>query len=174
MNKLNIPVILGTARAERRSEKVANFVLDEARKFGFNSELVDVRDHLYGHTKRNHPAEWAEIVKRSDALIIVSPEYNHGYPGELKILLDSLFEEYEGKPVGICGVSIGPIGGARMFVQLAVTCLELRLLPMHPPVLFGYAAELFDEQGKIKDNSYVERLTAMFEKIKREANLRQP
>lgn len=57
-------------------------------------------------------------MTRADGLVIVSPEYNHGYPGEMKLMLDQLYKEYNRKPVGICGVSSGALGGARMVEQL--------------------------------------------------------
>jgi NAD(P)H-dependent FMN reductase len=57
---------------------------------------------------------YVEKVARADALVIVAPEYNHGYPGALKQALDMCLEEYNHKAVGIVGVSAGPFGGARV------------------------------------------------------------
>jgi NAD(P)H-dependent FMN reductase len=65
----------------------------------------------------------------ADGFIIVSPEYNHSYPGELKMLLDMLFSQYAHKPVGICGVSSGAWGGTRMVEQLRLVCLAFHLGP---------------------------------------------
>jgi NAD(P)H-dependent FMN reductase len=56
-------------------------------------------------------------------------EYNHSYPGELKMLLDMLFSQYAHKPVGICGVSSGAWGGTRMVEQLRLVCLAFHLGP---------------------------------------------
>jgi NAD(P)H-dependent FMN reductase len=52
-------------------------------------------------------------MSRADALVIVSPEYNHGYSGMLKHVLDSCLKEYIHKAVGVVGVSAGPFGGTR-------------------------------------------------------------
>jgi len=66
----------------------------------------------------------------SDALIIISPEYNHGYPGELKMLLDLAPRKlYEGKYVGLVGVSSGSLGGARRIQQLMLVIIGLRAIP---------------------------------------------
>ena len=70
-----------------------------------------------------------EKARRSDGFIIVSPEYNHGYPGELKMLLNMLFSQYAHKPVGICRVSSGAWGGTRMVEQLRQVGLAFHLGP---------------------------------------------
>jgi len=88
-----------------------------------------------------------------DGLIIVSPEYNHGYPGELKMMVDMLFSEYAHKPVGICAVSSGPWGGVRMTEQLRLVCIALHLLPIGEAVHFPKVQELFDDQGQLLGKS---------------------
>jgi hypothetical protein len=96
----------------RQSEKAAKFMLERTLESGLESELIDVRDYRIeatDNTERSPPAQsLAEKVKKADGFIIVSPEYNHGYPRELKMLLDMLFAQYAHKPVGIYGVSSGP------------------------------------------------------------------
>ncbi len=172
---MNIPVILGTAREGRESEKAARFVLSEAKKYGLDSEIIDVRDFTTGVTDRTKTSakakKFIEKISKADALIIVSPEYNHGYPGELKILLDSAYEEYFGKPVGICGVSSGGLGGARMTEQLRLVCIELHMLPIREAVYFSGILQLFDSAGKIKDASYSDRLKKFFQELENYAKL---
>jgi len=128
-----IPIILGTAREGRESEKVARFMLEKALAFGLDSEIIDVRDYRLPATDNTKTSAEAirlkEVVLKADGLVIVSPEYNHGYPGELKMMLDMLYEEYFGKPVGICGVSSGVFGGARMIEHLVATCVRFYMLP---------------------------------------------
>jgi len=99
-----IPIILGTAREGRQSEKVADFILHETLNSGLESEIIDVRDYRVEATDNTGELPQAkkllEEISKADGLIIVSPEYNHGYPGELKMMLDMLYEEYSAKPVG--------------------------------------------------------------------------
>lgn len=128
MQKLIIPVLLGTGRDGRASEAVAKAVARELARFGFSSKLYDVRDFAATATEKTPPS-WARLMKRADGLVIVSPEYNHGYPGELKILLDSAFDEYKRKPCGIVGVSAGVFGGARMMENLIPVLLEFSMMP---------------------------------------------
>jgi NAD(P)H-dependent FMN reductase len=152
-----IPVILGTARAGRQSEKAAAFMLQKALEAGLESEIIDVRDYrllVTDNSKESPQAKkLAETVLRSDGLIIVSPEYNHGYPGELKMMLDMLFSEFAHKPVGICGVSSGPWGGVRMVEQLRLVCLAFHMVPTGEAVHFPKVQELFDDQGHLLGKS---------------------
>ena len=162
-----IPIILGTAREGRRSEKAANFVLREFQKQeGVETELIDVRDYRIAatdDTEEQEPAKrFSEKVSRADGLIIVAPEYNHGYPGELKMMLDMLYEEYNRKPVGICGVASGGMGGVRMVEKLRLVAIELQMVPIRTAVYFSNVKTLFDEQDNITDPSYPERLQKFF------------
>jgi len=156
-----IPIILGTAREGRESEKVARFMLEKALAFGLDSEIIDVRDYRLPATDNTKTSAEAirlkEVVLKADGLVIVSPEYNHGYPGELKMMLDMLYEEYFGKPVGICGVSSGVFGGARMIEHLVATCVRFHMLPTGEVLYFPKVQELFDEAGAIKKEAYHRR-----------------
>ncbi len=157
-----IPIILGTAREGRQSEKVAKFMLGEVKKAGHKSEIIDVRDFKPPATDNTEESELAKKlagkITPADALIIVSPEYNHSYPGELKMTLDLLWEQYEKKPLGICGVSSGMIGGARMVEQLRLVSVQLRMLPIFEVLYFPKVQDLFDEKGEIKDKAYSKRV----------------
>ena len=167
---LYIPVILGTAREGRRSEKAANFVLREFQKQeDVETELIDVRDYRIVATDNAgdlpEAKKFSEKATRADGFIIVSPEYDHGYPGELKMMLDMLYDEYNRKPVGICGVSMGQLGGARAVEQLRLVAIEFQMVPMRNAVYFSQINTLFDETGAITDNSYAERLQKLFEEL---------
>jgi NAD(P)H-dependent FMN reductase len=161
---MNIPVILSTARVGRQSAKVAAFVHS---KTTFNSELIDVRDWVKLATKK-YPQDQKELqekFKKADAFIIVSPEYNSGYPGELKILLDSFLDEYEGKPVGIVSVSAGSFGGIRMVEKLRPVLINLGMTPIRKMVVFKNIAEVFDQSGNLKDKSYIEKVESFIKEI---------
>lgn len=124
MEKPYIPIVLGTARTGRQSEKVARAVLHILKsREDIEIELIDVKKYIRGRTippsENNELTKpWREIVKRASAFLIVSPEYNHGYPGELKMLIDQEDDSYVGKPVVICATSKGIFGGARMIENI--------------------------------------------------------
>jgi NAD(P)H-dependent FMN reductase len=160
MNKLYIPLVLGTARIGRESEKVAKFVLEVMKSGGdIETELIDVRDYHLSYTQEENDniKEWREKASRGDGFMIVSPEYNHGYPGELKLFLDSLEKEYHKKPLGICGVSNGGMGGVRMAEMLKLVAITLYMVPIKNTAYFSNAPTLFESDGKIKDKTTWER-----------------
>lgn len=166
---LYIPIILGTAREGRNSEKAAQFIFSEVKKNEIETEIIDVRDYILKSTDNTGESaqakKLAEKISRADGLIIVSPEYNHGYPGELKMTLDMLYKEYARKPVAICGVSIGGLGGARMVEQLRLVAIELHMVPIREAVYFSNVSQIFDEGGKIKDLSYTQRVNTMLKEL---------
>ena len=99
------------------------------------------------------------MVARADGLILVVPEYNHSFPGLLKHVLDTNLKEYIHKAVGVCGVSAGPFGGARMIQSLVPVLRELGLVTIFSDVYFGTAGKLFDlATGKITDPAYSGRV----------------
>lgn len=168
MSSLFIPVILGTAREGRRSEHAARFVFEEVKKrVGIETELLDVRDFRLPATDDSEKTalekKLAVVIMRADGVVIVSPEYNHGYPGELKMMLDMSDGEYARKPVAICGVSSGAFGGVRMVEQLRNIITELGAVPTPEAVYFSTVEKLFDEHGAIMDDSYHGRVAKMLD-----------
>ncbi|MDD5172204.1 MAG: NAD(P)H-dependent oxidoreductase [Candidatus ainarchaeum sp.] len=164
-----IPIILGTARQGRESEKVARFMLNEVKSAGIATNLLDVRDFRLPATDNSKTSPQAKklaaAITKADAIIIVSPEYNHGYPGELKMMLDLLYEEYAGKPLGIVGVSIGPFGGARMVEQLRLVAIELQMIPIREALHFPNIQDCFDGKGMVKDEEYKKRVKKFLDKL---------
>ncbi len=166
---LRIPVILGTARKNSESKKVAGYLFKQARMYGFETELIDVEDYLLKKTDNSGESpkakRFARIVRGSDGLIIVSPEYNHGYPGELKIMLDMLYLEYFKRAVGICGVSDGPWGGVRMVEQLRLVFIALRMVPINNALYFANVKTFFDGRGNPKDTNFGGRVKGFFDEL---------
>jgi NAD(P)H-dependent FMN reductase len=159
---LFIPVILGTVRKGRASENVARFVYEEtSKREGVTSELIDLRDLKIAVDDAGEgikDPKFSATVMRADGLILVVPEYNHGYPGILKHVLDSNLKEYIHKAAGICGVSAGGFGGTRMIQNLLPVLRELGLVTIFWDGNFSGAQNLFDAQGKLLDQSYVKRI----------------
>ncbi len=159
---LFIPIILGTARQGRRSEHVARFVFEQTKKrVDVETELIDVRKlpmRLDDAGEQMKDAAFSATIERCDGIILVVPEYNHGYPGLLKHALDMNLKEYIHKAVGICGVSAGLFGGARVIEGLLPVMRELGLVTIFEDVNFGKVGTLFDEQGNLMEQSYVRRV----------------
>ena len=158
---LSIPLILGTTRKGRMSAHVARFVAGEIAKHeGVETELIDIAqlplpsDDAGGGVKE---AGFAAKMNHADALVIVTPEYNHSFPGLLKHILDSNLKEYVHKAVGIVGVSAGPFGGTRVIENFLPVLRELGLTTIYWDVNFGGVSKAFDEAGHLLEQAYVRR-----------------
>jgi NAD(P)H-dependent FMN reductase len=158
---LFIPVILGTPRQGRMSEHAARFVFGEVgKREGVETELIDVRELPFTSQDEGgaiKDASFSRAASRADALVIVTPEYNHGYPGMLKHALDTNLKEYVHKAVGVCGVSAGGFGGARVIENLLPVLRELGLVAIYWDMNFSSVGKIFDESGALLDESYVKR-----------------
>jgi NAD(P)H-dependent FMN reductase len=160
---LYIPVILGTVRKGRASENVAKFVFEQVKKRdGVETDLIDIRDLNLPSDDAGEQikhSRFSEICARADGLVLVTPEYNHGYPGMLKHVLDSNLKEYIHKAVGICGVSAGGFGATRVIENLLPVMRELGLVTIFWDGNFSGAQKLFDENGAITDEAtHVKRI----------------
>lgn len=145
LKPVKIQVIIGTTRQNRFSEKPAHWIFEEAKKKeGVELELVDLRDYplpffdepvspamfeIAKHEYSNEMAKkWTRKVSEADGYIIVTGEYNHGYPAVLKNALDYVFKEWVRKAVGF--VSYGNTGGARVIEQLRQVAIEFQMVPI--------------------------------------------
>ncbi|HWT00719.1 MAG TPA: NADPH-dependent FMN reductase [Pyrinomonadaceae bacterium] len=166
---LFIPVILGTTRQGRASENVARFVAGElGRRDGVETELIDIRDIKLPADDEGEAVKDARLsatVGRADGLVIVTPEYNHGFPGSLKRVLDTNLKEYIHKAAGICGVSAGGFGGTRAIQSLLPVLRELGLVTIFWDGNFSGAHKLFDADGKLLDESYVKRVDKFLKEL---------
>jgi len=156
---LSIPVVLGTQRTGRMSEHAAHVVLDELRRRPeVETELIDAASLPIPHDEAGAAAKdpvFAEAMNRADAIVIVAPEYNHGYPGLLKHVLDTNLPEYIHKAAGVVGVSAGIFGGARMIQDLLPVLRELGLVTIFWDVNVNNARTRFDDGGELVDDSFL-------------------
>jgi NAD(P)H-dependent FMN reductase len=160
---LSIPVILGTVRKGRASENVAKFVFEQVKRHeAVETELVDIGELKFPADDAGEQIKdqrFSDTCARADGFVLVVPEYNHGYPGMLKHVLDSNLKEYIHKAVGICGVSAGGFGGTRMIENLLPVLRELGLVTIFWDGNFSGAHKLFDSDGKILDEAtHVKRI----------------
>src|SRR3977135_3261580 len=168
-HSLFIPVILGTARQGRESEHVAQLVFEQTKKRAqVETELIDVRKlplRLDDAGEQMKDPAFSATIERCDGVIIVTPEYNHGYPGLLKHALDMNLKEYIHKAVGICGVSAGSIGGARVIEALLPVMRELGLVTIFNDVNFGPVGKIFSDDGKLLDESFLRRAAEFLDEL---------
>lgn len=169
LRPLYIPVILGTVRKGRMSEHAARLMMSEVSKRpGVETELIDIArlplptDDAGGAIK---DPQFASKMTRADAVVIVSPEYNHGYSGLLKHVLDSCLKEYIHKAVGIAGVSAGTFGGTRGIQDLLPVMRELGLVTIFWDVNFANVYNLFASDGALRDESMLPRIDQFLKEL---------
>ena len=171
MDQLNIPVLLGTNRKQRNSAFVARWLFSEMEKRAeIRTRLFDVADfHMphddYGQGLKDQFPEWRDAILQADGLVIVTPEYNHGYPGALKSVLDLLLPEYIHKAVAFVGVSAGPWGGTRVIEAMVPMCRELGLAVTFTDLNFPFVQKTFDAEGKLLDQAFEQRVKDFLDEL---------
>lgn len=162
-----IAVLAGTTRPQRQSIKAAHYVALIGRTYE-NTEIifVDPANHHFpddGNDPEGKDPRYTELTARADAFFIVTPEYNHGYPGTLKRMLDSEFANYRHKPVAMAGASNGPWGGVRVCEALLPVLHRTGMVIIQPEVYFPRVQDIFDETGRIRPE-FAERQEANIRK----------
>lgn len=168
---LNIPILLGTNRKDRKSEQVARWIFSKMEKRSdIDAVYFDVRDMRlpddhYGQEIKEDFPEWRDAVIAADGLVIVTPEYNHGYPGILKSVLDLLLKEYIHKAVAFAGVSAGPWGGTRVIEAMVPMVRELGLAPTFTDLNFPRVSATFGPEGELLDERYERRCEEFLDEL---------
>ena len=169
MKPLFLPVILGTPRRGRLSAHVARFVTGEiVKRDGVTTELIDVLDvplPVDGAGDEIQDPGFQARMEAMDGLVLVAPEYNHGFPGLLKHLLDTCLPEYIHKPAGIVGVSAGPWGGTRMVQGFLPVLRELGLATIFTDLNFPQVGKAFDGEGNLLEPAYVRRAANFLDEL---------
>ncbi len=166
MSSVKIKIIIGSTRQNRFSEHPARWINEEAKKVaGAEVELLDLRDYplpffnepvspamVKGDYSNEIVRKWARKIAEADAYIIATPEYNHGCPAVLKNALDSIYQEWNNKPVGF--VSWGGAAGVRSVEQLRQVAIELQMAPIRNAVHISSFWTLLDESGQLKPGAF--------------------
>ena len=170
-----IPILVGSTRRDRQTIKVARFVLKKTQqRSGVQTELLDLAEYNFPvmeerlHHRDDPPPrlqEFADKIARADSLIIVSPEYNNGYPGVLKNALDYLLPEYERKPFGIVTVSAGGFGGLTCLAQLRLVAIGLGAFPIPENLAVSRVRDSFKEDGTPNDPVYDKRAAGFLDDL---------
>lgn len=93
--------------------------------------------------------KWSEAIAQAESFIIIAPEYNAGYPAALKNALDSLYTEWNNKPIAFIGYSGGPSGGMSIIKQLQEVARALQMIPTATSINIAHSWKAFNEQGDL-------------------------
>jgi chromate reductase, NAD(P)H dehydrogenase (quinone) len=162
-DKITILGIAGSLRKEsynRAALRAAQQLAPEDAEV----EIFDIND-IPGFSQddeQNPPAKVTELkekIRAADAILFVTPEYNYSIPGVLKNAIDWASRPYgdsawAGKPVAVMGASVGVLGTARAQYHLRQMFVFLNMHAVNQPeVMIGNAAQRFDEQGNLTDET---------------------
>lgn len=176
--QLNIPVILGSVREGRMSIHPAQLVVEKLEALGHRTQLVDFKELPLpfldtpkepSEYKKDYPNEnakkWSSIADAADGFVVVTPEYNHGYPAVLKNAFDWLYPEFYRKAVGFVGVSSGKVGGARAIEQLRPIMENFGMFAVRETVMFGPVKDAFNLEGQLMDETFHKKIDSMLQSL---------
>lgn len=159
----DVAVLVGSLRKESFNLKLARamgVIAPQNIKLG----VIEIRDlPLYNDDlESNAPVAWTTFrdrVRRADAVLFVTPEYNRSVPGVLKNAIDVGSRPYGKsaflhKPAAVASLTGGSLGafGANHHLRQMLVFLDMPTL-QQPELYLGGAAKMFDAEGKIADSS---------------------
>jgi NAD(P)H-dependent FMN reductase len=158
MEAIRVAVIYGSTRPGRFCDTVVRWTVERlAASEKFQLDVIDPADAAPDPATDQRPSlSLQQRLGQADAFVIVTPEYNHGYPAPLKALIDSSDAEWHAKPVAF--VSYGGVsGGLRAVEQLRLVFAELHAVSIRDSVSFPGAWEQFDESGALRNPERAQR-----------------
>jgi NAD(P)H-dependent FMN reductase len=157
MKPVTIAILAGTTRVQRESIKAARYIANYGRMLpDVEIIFVDPVDfHFPGDGNDDGPdggkdPRYSAITEKADAFFIITPEYNHSFPGSLKRMLDSELQTYNHKPVALAGASSGPWGGVRAVEALVLAIREMGLVVLSWDIYFPKVQDMFEADDQIK------------------------
>ncbi|SHF45059.1 NAD(P)H-dependent FMN reductase [Salegentibacter echinorum] len=166
--KYKLKVIIGSTRPSRKGPIVADWFLKIAKQHpDFEVELLDLKEinlpfmdeleHPRAQKYANaHTKKWSKTIDNADAFVIVTPEYNFGYPASLKNALDYLSIEWADKPMGF--VSYGGVSaGTRAVQELKLPVTTLGMMPLPQAVNIPFFTKFINENNVFEANEPLDK-----------------
>jgi NAD(P)H-dependent FMN reductase len=166
---MKLQIIVGSTRPTRAADIVVPWVVNRAALHeAFETEVIDLRDwqlpmfgeHMGSIGDPKDPSysdqlvrQWNRKIAEADAYLVITPEYNHSVPGELKNAIDSVFVSFafRNKPMAMIGYSGGIGGGIRAIEHLAQIAVEVEAAPLRSTVVLPFVEKAFTADGEPTD-----------------------
>lgn len=173
---LNVCVVYGSVREARQGIKAAKFIVKKIKERGHNVDFIDPLKYDLPLLKKTYAdydeGQAPEVLKKlsnifvkSDAVVVVSGEYNHGIPPALKNLLDHFYLEYHFKPSGIVSYSSGSFGGVSAAFSLRPVLCEMGMSSIPTVFMVSKVQDSFDEEGNAVDTAYERRVVRFLDEL---------
>lgn len=158
--------ICGSLRKGSYTQLALSYALKGAREFGAETQLINLREYqlvFYGmKEEKDYPADVARLreeVGKAQGILLGTPVYHGSMSGVLKNALDLMgFEEFEGKMIGLVGVSGGRLGAGNALNSLRSIGRTLHAWVLPQEVSIPEAYKYFDREGKISNPELNQRL----------------
>jgi NAD(P)H-dependent FMN reductase len=168
----HIVIISPSIRTGRKSHSVALYFKNyiETNKPS-TAEILDLKKYNFPlfedrlQFQKNPSAEtldFAAKIKSADGVLIVTPEYNGGYPASLKNAIDLMYDEWHRKPVAIATVSGGVFGGTQVITSLQFSLWKMRAWMVPATFHVSNVQDSFSEDGNPVDKSGVDKSASRF------------
>ena len=169
---LRLEVIVASVRPQRFAPVVADWFLRQVERraehpgAAFDVGVLDLLDIDLPTdlTETDTTASFRERVERADAFVVVTSEYNHGYPGSVKTAFDSVKEQWRTKPIGFVSYG-GRSGGLRATEQLRQVVIEVHMVPVREQVSLPEARKRFDASGETDDAAAIDAAERMLDQL---------
>lgn len=178
--QVQVVAICGSLRPGSYTYKALELALEGARELGAETQLINLRDYDLvfcdgSKDEKSYPDDVARLrreVGRSQGIILGTPEYHGGYSGVLKNALDLMgFAEFEGKMIGLLGVSGGRMGATNSLNSLRAVGRSLHAWVLPEEVSIPQAWQQFDRTGKVTDGDLAQRIRELGRQVARFAFL---
>jgi NAD(P)H-dependent FMN reductase len=171
-NMPSVSIISSSIRIGRNSHRVALYFKNylEGKRLA-TVEILDLKEYNFPlfderlkFQKSPSPSvtDFAGKIKSADGVIIITPEYNGGYPASIKNAIDLLYDEWHHKPVAISTVSDGNFGGSQVITSLQFSLWKMRAWTVTAMFPVPNVSDSFDEYGNLTGNQPLEKRAANF------------
>jgi NAD(P)H-dependent FMN reductase len=168
----HISILSSSVRIDRKSNRAALYFKNyiEENKLA-TVDIIDLDEYQfpifnerlkYQKNPSKEALEFADRIKKADGVLIVTPEYNGGYPASLKNVIDLLIDEWNHKPVAISTASSGAFGGSQVITSLQFSLWKLKALTVPAMFPIPKIQEAFDENGKPADKESTDKRASAF------------
>jgi FMN reductase len=170
--------ICGSLRPSSFTRRAVDIALKGAQELGVQTQLIDLRDYDLAFCTGND-ADYPDgvfrlrnEVQRAQGIILGTPEYHGSFSGVLKNALDLMgFDQFEGKTLGLIGVSAGPMGAISALTSLRTIGRALHAWVIPEQVSIPEVWKHFDGTGEMTDPKLERRLLELGRQVTRFAYL---
>jgi len=169
---MNIAILSASIRRGRNSHRIAlyfeNYIMENKLATVDMIDLAEYNFPVFDERLQYIPdpgqdvLDFQERINRADGILLVTPEYNGGYPASLKNVIDLLYKEWQKKPIALATVSAGPFAGAQVMTSLVFSLWKIGawVVPAMFPV--PQVQNNYDEQGVPKDKEATDKRAGKF------------